>query len=122
MASSKLREAIREELRKRRGGGGKPDKGAGDLVKADRDAGPNIQRDDDTWTVATPEEFREGMKVAPSKGPESRPSRHTGSSREKGGFDTGGEFRDIDGDSEDTRDAIRREYIRRKNRRGGGRG
>lgn len=122
MASSKLREAVREELRRRNGGGGKPDKGPGDLVRADREAGRNIQRDTDTWTVATPEEFRQGMKVAPSKGPESRPSRHSGSTRENsGGYDTGGEFVDIDGEGEETRDAIRREYIRRKNKRGGGR-
>ena len=122
MANKAMRDAIREEIRRRKGGGGKPDRGPGDLVKADRDAGRTIQRDDETWTVATPEEFREGMQVEPSKGPESRPSRHTGSSREKGGYDIGGEFVDVDGEDEDTRDAIRREYIRRKNKRGGGRG
>jgi hypothetical protein len=97
MANKAMRDAIREEIRRRRGGGGKPDRGPGDLVKADRDAGPNIQQDDTTWTVATPEEFREGMQVEPSKRLE-------------------------DEEEEDTRDAIRREYSRRRNRRGGGRG
>ena len=96
MANKAMRDAIREEIRRRRGGGGKPDRGPGDLVKADRDAGPNIQRDTNTWTVATPEEFREGMQVEPSKRP--------------------------DEEEEDTREAIRREDSRRRNRRGGGRG
>lgn len=66
--SRQLREAIREELR-RRNGGGKGSRGPGDLVKEDRDAGPNIHMDDNTWTVATPEEFRRGMRVAPDAPP-----------------------------------------------------
>lgn len=48
---------------RRSGNGSKPDQGPGDLVKADRDAGPNIHRDDWTWTVATPEEFRRGSNT-----------------------------------------------------------
>lgn len=70
MTNKAMRDAIREEIRRRRGGGGKPDRGPGDLVKADRDAGPNIHRDETTWTVATPEEFRRGMQVEPSIPPE----------------------------------------------------
>jgi hypothetical protein len=70
MANKAMRDAIREEIRRRRGGGGKPDRGPMDLVKADRDAGPNIHRDETTWTVATPEEFRRGMQVEPSRPPE----------------------------------------------------
>ena len=48
--------------------GRKPDGGPGDLVKADRAAGPNIQRDDYSWTVATPEEFRAGMSETAKRG------------------------------------------------------
>lgn len=56
------------ERAKRSGSGRKPDQGPGDLVKADREAGRNIQRDDSTWTVATPDEFRAGMSETAKRG------------------------------------------------------
>lgn len=54
--NSKLREAIRKAYVSKANRNG-----PADLVRADRDAGPRIHRDENTWTVATPEEFREGM-------------------------------------------------------------
>lgn len=65
MANSKIREAIRKAYVSKANRNG-----PADLVRADREAGPRIHRDENTWTVATPEEFREGMQVEPSRPPE----------------------------------------------------
>ena len=65
MANSKIREAIRKAYVSKANRNG-----PADLVRADQEAGPRIRRDARTWTVATPEEFREGMQVEPSRPPE----------------------------------------------------
>ena len=63
MANSKIREAIRKAYVSKANRNG-----PADLVRADQEAGPRIHRDENTWTVATPEEFRAGMSETAKRG------------------------------------------------------
>ena len=121
MASTKteISKAIRNAYRDRKGNG------QGDLAYEDRAAGPNIHRDTNTWTVATPEEFARGSRSQREKSSNSKRPKDEESIRKKSGpsrhsttsASTHGYFGGDTNENRMTRDKILDAY---KKRRGGG--